>query len=148
MNGGAPLLLVDDSRLEADLALRAFRRARLAGPVHVMHSGQAALDYLFGRGAFADRARHPLPRLVVLDLKMPGLDGFEVLRQVKAAPGLRRVPVIVLTSSREASDKARAYDYGANSYLVKPVAFADLVDLAGQIAAYWLALNVLAPVPE
>jgi CheY-like chemotaxis protein len=114
--------------------------------VHVASGGRAALDYLLGRGEYADRSLHPLPDLVLLDLKMPEIDGFEVLRQFKSVSPQRRIPTIVLTSSKEEGDRALSYDLGANSYLVKPVSFAGFLEVVRRIDDYWISLNVPPPV--
>jgi len=139
------ILLVDDNRMDIELTLDAFRQAHLANDVEVVTSGQAAIDYLLGRGPYADRARYRLPVLILMDLKMPVIDGFEVLRQVKAAPLVRRIPVIIMTSSREEADRALSYDHGANSYLVKPVSFEGFLDVVGAIRDYWLTINLGPP---
>lgn len=144
--GPAHILLVDDNRLDVELTLDAFREARLNNVVQVAGGGQEALDYLFGRGKFADRAAYPMPDIVLLDLKMPEVDGFEVLRQTKVSAAIRRIPVIVLTSSVEDGDRALAYDIGANSYLVKPVSFGAFIEVVRTIERYWLTLNVLPPI--
>jgi CheY-like chemotaxis protein len=144
----AHILLVEDNRMDVELTLDAFREARLQNTIHVSPNGQDALDYLFGRGPYADRAAHPMPSLVLLDLKLPGIDGFTVLREVKATPILKRLPVIILTSSREEGDRALTYDQGANSYLVKPVSFKGFLDVVRQIEGYWLSLNVAPPEVE
>ncbi len=142
----APLiLLVEDNRMDVELTLDAFREARLANFVRVASNGQEALDYLFGRGEFANREAHPLPGLILLDLKMPRVDGFEVLRQLKSTPVLKRIPVLILTSSKEEGDRALSYDIGANSYLVKPVSFDGFLHVVQQIEGYWLSLNVAPP---
>jgi CheY-like chemotaxis protein len=145
MSDPALILLVEDNRMDVELTLDAFREARLANAVHVVTSGQEALDYLFGLGKFADRQTYPLPGLVLLDLKMPGIDGFEVLQQLKTAPSLKRLPVIILTSSKEEGDLTLGYDLGANSYLVKPVSFEGFLDVVKQIGNYWLTLNAEPP---
>lgn len=139
------ILLVEDNRMDVELTLDAFREVRLMNPVHVAPNGQDALDYLFGRGKYADRETYPLPRLILLDLKLPGIDGFEVLRQIKAAPILKRLPIIILTSSKEEGDRILSYDNGANSYLVKPVSFEGFLDVVRHIKGYWLSLNVEPP---
>jgi len=139
------ILLVDDSRLDVELTLDAFQQAHLANHVEVLRNGQDAIDYLLGRGPYADRTRFRVPQIVLLDLKMPVVDGFEVLRQVKGTPNVRRIPIIVLTSSREEGDRALSYEFGANSYLVKPVSFDGFLDVVGAIRDYWLALNVGPP---
>lgn len=131
--------------MDIELTLDAFRERRLNNRIHVAPGGCEALDYLFGHGEFSDRETHPLPDLILLDLKMPVVDGHEVLRQVKNAPTLRRIPVIILSSSHEESDRAMTYDNGANSYLVKPVSFEGFLDVVQQIDYYWLSLNVPPP---
>lgn len=145
MSRTAHILLVDDSRLDVELAQEAFGHARLSNQIEVAEGGQQALDYLFGVGEHADRDRSPLPDLILLDLKMPAIDGFEVLRRLKEAPLLRRIPVVILTSSAEEGDRAMSYDIGANSYLVKPVSFAGFVEVVRSIEDYWLTLNVGPP---
>ncbi len=148
MNRPAHILLVEDNRMDIELTTDAFRERRLSNTLHICTNGQAALDYLLGVGAFADRRKHPLPDLILLDLKMPVIDGREVLRRIKQSPALKRIPVIVLSSSREEGDLAMTYDNGANSYLVKPVSFEGFLDVVGQIDNYWLSLNVRAPQEE
>ena len=144
-NPAAHILLVEDNRMDVELTLDAFREARLANTIHVAPTGQEALDYLFGRGRFADRTAYPMPSLVLLDLKLPGVDGFTVLREIKSTPILRRLPVIILTSSKEEGDRAVTYDSGANSYIVKPVSFTGFLEVVRQIEGYWLSLNVAPP---
>jgi CheY-like chemotaxis protein len=141
----AHILLVDDNRMDIELTLDAFRERRLSNLIHVASGGQQALDYLFGHGEFADRDTHPLPDLILLDLKMPVIDGHEVLRQIKQVERLKRIPVVVLSSSREEGDRALSYDNGANSYLVKPVSFDGFLDVVHQVDNYWLTLNVPPP---
>ena len=144
----AHILLVEDNRMDVELTLDAFHEARLLNTIHVASDGQEALDYLLGRGQYADRNAFPLPGMVLLDLKLPGIDGFEVLRQVKSTPILKRLPIIILTSSKEEGDRALSYDHGANSYLVKPVSFDGFLGVVRQIEGYWLALNVAPPESE
>jgi len=145
MDNHGLILLVEDNRMDVELTLDAFREARFINPIQVASNGQEALDYLFGRGNFTDRRAYPLPGLVLLDLHLPGIDGFEVLRQVKTAPLLKRLPVIILTSSKEEGDRALSYDIGANSYLVKPVSFEGFLSVVKEIEGYWLTLNVGPP---
>ncbi len=145
MDTPAHILLVEDNRMDVELTLDAFKEARLLNTIYVSPNGQDALDYLFGRGKYADRNTYPMPNLVLLDLKLPGVDGFEVLRQVKSAPILKRLPVVVLTSSKEEGDRALTYDIGANSYIVKPVSFNGFLDVIKQIEGYWISLNVAPP---
>jgi CheY-like chemotaxis protein len=145
MTNPAHILLVEDNRMEAELTLDAFNEAKLQNTIQVASDGQEALDYLFGRGKYADRKTYPKPNLVLLDLKLPGIDGFEVLRQIKSTPILKRLPVVILTSSKEEGDRALSYDHGANSYLVKPVSFDGFLGIVRQIEGYWLSLNVAPP---
>jgi len=144
----AHILLVEDNRMDVELTLDAFKEARLGNTVFVAANGQEALDYMFGRDKYGNRATYPLPDIILLDLKMPGIDGFEVLRQIKASPMLKRIPVIVLTSSKEEGDRALSYDIGANSYLVKPITFDGFLDVVRQIEQYWIILNVGPPKEE
>ena len=139
------ILLVDDNRMDVELALEAFREVNLSTRVEVIRSGQRAIDYLSGNGAYTDRVQYPLPDLILLDLKMPFVDGFQVLRRVKDKSPLKRIPVVVLTSSREERDRALSYDIGANSYLVKPVSFEGFIKLVKMVDDYWLSLNVGPP---
>ena len=148
MNRPACILLIDDNPMDVELALDAFREARLANRIEGARDGETGLDSLLGAGDYADRERFPTPDIILLDLKMPRVDGFEVMRRLKAMPKLKRIPVIVLTSSREEGDLALSYDSGANSYLVKPVSFSGFVDVVRRIGDYWLTLNVGAPLTE
>ena len=148
MDNCVTILLVEDNRMDVELTLDAFQEVRLMNPVQVAPNGQEALDYLFGRGKYADRETYPLPRLILLDLKLPGIDGFEVLRQVKSTPVLKRLPIIILTSSKDEGDRILSYDSGANSYLVKPVSFEGFLNVIRQIKGYWLSLNVEPPLEE
>jgi CheY-like chemotaxis protein len=148
MDRSAHILLVEDNRMDVELTLDAFREVRLLNSVHVVPNGQEALDYIFGRGRYADRNSYPLPHLILLDLKLPGIDGFEVLLRIKATPILKRLPVIILTSSIDEGDRALSYDNGANSYLVKPSSFEGFMDVVRQIGGYWLSLNVGPPEGE
>jgi CheY-like chemotaxis protein len=145
MTRPAHILLVEDNRMDVELTLDAFHEARLGNTVHIASNGQDALDYMFGRGCYADRAAYPLPSLILLDLKLPKIDGHEVLRQIKGTPELKRLPVIILTSSKEEGDRALSYDHGANSYLVKPVSFDGFLEVVRQIEDYWITLNVGPP---
>jgi len=144
----AHILLVEDNRMDVELTLDAFHEAKLLNTIHVASDGQEALDYLFGRGKYADQNAFPRPNLVLLDLKLPRVDGFEVLRQIKSTPILKRLPVVILTSSKEEGDRALSYDQGANSYLVKPVSFDGFLGVVREIDGYWLSLNVAPPEGE
>jgi Response regulators consisting of a CheY-like receiver domain and a winged-helix DNA-binding domain len=148
MNGPACILLVEDNRMDVELTLDAFREARFMNKVHVAEDGREALDYIFGEGGYADRSKYPAPDIVLLDLKLPGIDGFEVLKRVKSTPVMKRLPIVVLTSSREEGDRALSYDSGANSYLVKPVSFSGFIEVVHNITDYWLSLNVGPPKEE
>ena len=135
------ILLVEDDLNDVFLIQRAFRKANLANPIQVMKDGEAAVLYLSGQEPYADRDRYPLPILMLLDLKLPRRSGLEVLEWLKQQPKLKRLPVVVLTSSREHTDLNRAYDLGANSYLVKPVAFVSLLNMVQTLNQYWLIIN-------
>jgi CheY-like chemotaxis protein len=136
-----PILLVEDTRDDVLLIQRAFRKAGLDVRMHVVNDGEAAVEYLAGSGTFADREQHPLPVLILLDLKLPRRSGFEVLGWIREQPLLRRLPVVVLTSSDQMQDVNRAYDLGASSYLVKPVEFDALQELVKTLDLYWLTWN-------
>jgi len=134
------ILLVEDNALDAELTTRALKNGGLANNLLWVKDGQEALDFLFRDGSYADR-EDTVPRLVLLDLKMPKVDGMEVLKAVKANEKTRRIPVVVMTSSQEERDVAQTYDMGVNSYVVKPVDFNSLAELARQAGYYWLAIN-------
>ena len=135
------ILLAEDDLNEVFLMQRAFQKANLTNPLQVANDGQEAIDYLSREAAATDRTEHPLPSLILLDLKMPRKNGFEVLEWLRQQPGLRRTIVVVMSSSNQISDINRAYDLGANSYLVKPVDFKTLLDLVKSLVSYWLAAN-------
>ena len=138
---GYTILLVEDDSNDVLLMQRAFRKANLTHPVQVARDGQEAIEYLNHQGNFADESRYPLPTLMLLDLKMPRKNGFETLEWLRQQPGLKRLVVVVLTSSSERADIKLAYELGANSYLVKPADFQTLVDRVSLLASYWLAVN-------
>ncbi len=140
------ILLVEDNKMDIVLTLDAFREAHLSNEIHVVHNGEEALQYLFGENKFADRKTYPLPNLILLDLKMPGIDGFEVLKRVKNTREIKRIPIIILTSSKEEGDLTMGYDLGANSYLVKPVSFEGFLDVVRKVTDYWITLNIEPPV--
>lgn len=135
------LLLVEDDPNDVILFRRAKDKSNLAHPLQVVEDGEAAVAYLSGQDQYADRNRYPLPALMLLDLKLPRKSGLEVLAWLRQQPGIHRLPVVVLTSSRENLDVGRAYDLGANSYLVKPVAFDNLLEMVKALGLYWLILN-------
>ena len=136
------VLLVEDDPNDILLIQRAFRKANLTNiNMQVIQDGDAAIDYLDGAGDYTDRDRYPFPVLILLDLKLPRRSGLEVLGWLRQQPELRRLPVIILTSSQENTDVNRAYDLGANSYLVKPLGLNALVEVVTTINMYWLLLN-------
>jgi CheY-like chemotaxis protein len=134
------ILLVEDNANDAELTMRALKKGGLANRLKWVTNGEHALDYLFRRGTYSGRDE-TCPRLVLLDLKMPGLDGIEVLRAIKADDRTRRIPIVVMTSSQEESDIGQTYDLGVNSYVVKPVDFNSVTDIVRQAGYYWLAIN-------
>lgn len=136
-------MIVDDNANDVALLQFACAKASLTCPLKIVRDGAKAIQYLAGEGQFADRREFPLPRLVLLDLKMPLCDGFEVLSWTRAQPGLRRLAVVVLTSSAEPQDIDWAYDLGANSYTVKPNSPDELAALAGRVKDWWLGPNQL-----
>jgi len=135
------ILLIEDNASDAELTLRALKKAHVANDVHVVGDGAEALEFLFGKGAHVGRAGSALPRVVLLDLKLPKVDGLEVLRRVKADERTKMIPVVVLTSSREESDLVASYHLGANSYIVKPVDSDKFFEAVHQVGLYWLLLN-------
>jgi two-component system response regulator len=135
------ILLVEDNPDDEELTIRAIRSRGLVNPIEVARDGAAALDLLFRRGAHADRDPTRVPALVLLDVKLPKVDGLTVLREVKADPALRTLPVVMLTSSSQDEDIITSYNYGANSYVRKPVAFDEFIDAVGQVGLYWMLLN-------
>ena len=137
------ILLVEDNPDDEVLTLRALKKSRIENRVYVVRDGPEALDFLFGTGPYATKRR--TPAVVLLDLKLPKIDGLEVLRRVRADERTRMIPVVVLTSSREEQDIVNSYRSGANSYIRKPVEFERFVEAVGQIGGYWLSLNELPP---
>lgn len=139
-----PILLVEDSPKDVELTLAALERCQLANTVIVTHDGAEALDYLHGRGAYEGRNSGD-PVVVLLDLKLPKVDGLEVLEQIKNDEALRHTPVVMLTSSREEPDLARSYALGVNAYVVKPVNFQQFIDAVKQLGAFWAMHNEPPP---
>lgn len=135
------ILLVEDNQDDEELAVLAFERSRIANRMVIVRDGQEALDYLFGTVANGGRDTRVLPQLVLLDLKLPKVSGLEVLRRLRADPRTRRLPVVVLTSSKEEQDLLESYDCGANSYVRKPVDFGRFSEAIHQLQMYWLVLN-------
>lgn len=140
------ILLVEDNTDDVELTLRALRKHDLAEHVHVVKDGVEALDFLMGTGSYNDRSAAEPPRVILLDIKLPKLDGLEVLRRIKSDERTRTTPVVLLTSSREESDIAESYRLGANSYVVKPVDFEKFVESVSELGLYWLLLN--EPIPQ
>ena len=138
------ILLIEDNDEDAELTTRALRKHKLTNRMHRIDDGAEALDYLYRRGAHADRPGGA-PCVVLLDLKMPKVDGLEVLHAIKADPRLRMTPVVMLTSSREETDLVRSYALGVNGYVVKPVDFADFVEAVRQVGAFWALVNEAPP---
>lgn len=136
-----PILLAEDDEDDLFLVQRACERAGLANPLHVVRDGEQLLDYLQGRGPYADRDRYPFPELCLLDIKMPGMDGLEALSVLRSDPCLQRLVVIVLTSSDQERDINAALDLRANSYLVKPAQLDDLTSLLATLKKYWVEMN-------
>jgi CheY-like chemotaxis protein len=143
MNEPSPIeiLLVEDSPQDAELTLRALRKASLVNRIHLARDGVEALDFLFCEGPHATRRIEDAPKVVLLDLKLPRLDGLEVLRRLKGDPRTKAIPVVVLTSSREQNDVVASYQFGVNSYIVKPVDFERFSAAVRELGLYWLLLN-------
>jgi len=139
------ILLVEDNEDDVALTLRALEKNRLHNDVEIVRDGQEALDLLFRRGEYASRPAAELPELILLDLKVPRVDGLEVLRQIRASPITQFLPVVVLTSSSQERDMVQSYQLGANSYVQKPVDFDDFIEATRQLGMYWLVLNKLPP---
>lgn len=135
------ILLVEDNPNDEELTLRALRKNNLANRVHVVRDGAEALEFIFATGAYTDRRVENGPKVILLDLKLPKVDGLEVLRRVKSDERTRATPVVVLTSSREERDVVESYKLGVNSYLVKPVDFDKFIQAVSQLGLYWLLLN-------
>ena len=141
----AVILLVEDNLMDVELTLDAFAQVGLKNTVTIARTGEEALNYICGKGKFADRKNFPTPDLVLLDMKLPGISGHEVLAELKNDERTRRIPVVVLTSSHEEGDRAVCLDNGVNSYLVKPIDFGEFVKVVRAIGDYWLTLNVGPP---
>ena len=139
------ILLIEDNQDHELLTIRALKKHHIAIAVMVMRDGAEALDFLFARGAYAGRDRTEVPQVILLDLKLPKIDGLEVLQQLRADEQLRLLPVVVLTSSDEEQDIVESYRLGANSYIRKPVDFTKFMEAAWQLGLYWLALNQTPP---
>lgn len=139
------IMLVEDNPDDVALTLRAFKKSNIMNEVVVVGDGVEALDYLFGTGDYAGRDMSVMPQVILLDLKLPKLDGMEVLRRLRADPRTKVLPVVILTSSREEQDVMNGYQLGANSYIRKPVDFAQFSEAIRQLGLYWLVLNEALP---
>jgi two-component system response regulator len=139
--GKIDILLAEDSAKDAEMTQRALRKYNLGNRLHWVKDGAEALEFLFSRGAYADRDPARPPKLVLLDLKMPRVDGIEVLRQIKADERTRVIPVVVMTSSNQESDVTESYRLGANSYIVKPIEFGSFLEVVAKIGLYWVLTN-------
>ena len=135
------ILLVEDNQEDVELTLHALRKEKLANSIHVARDGEEALEFLFCTGRHADRTCEDLPKLVLLDLKLPKIDGMEVLKRLKSDPRTRALPVVILTSSKEERDLFQGYGNGANSYIQKPVDFDQFRDIIKKAGFYWLLIN-------
>ncbi len=140
------ILLVEDNPRDEALTLRALKKSNIANDVVVARDGVEALDYLFGAGAYSGRDTHDVPQLILLDLKLPKVDGLQVLQRIREDERTRRLPVVVFTSSSEEEDLIKSYDLGANSYVRKPVDFEQFLEATRQLGMYWLILNQAPPV--
>jgi two-component system response regulator len=141
LNGQGTILLVEDNPDDIELTLRAFRKNNIANGLAITRDGAEALDYLFCRGAYCHRDIADMPRLILLDLNLPKLDGLQVLERLRADERTRMIPVVILTSSKEEQDMVAGYQFGANSYVRKPVDFNEFVDAVRHIGLYWLLIN-------
>lgn len=144
--GAVDILLAEDNENDVELTLRSFRKHRIVNSIQVVRDGQEALEYLFATGRYASRRASDLPKVVLLDVKMPFVDGIEVLRRVREEPATHDLPVVMLTSSSRDRDAIECYDLGVNSYIVKPVDFEQFHEAARVIGFYWLLLNKPRPV--
>jgi len=135
------ILLVEDNPNDVELTLHALKKNNIANRIEVVRDGAEALEFIFATGAYADRQNLEKPRVILLDLKLPKVDGLEVLRQIKADPRTRTIPVVALTSSREERDIVESYNLGVNSYIVKPVDFEQFTEAVRTLGLYWLLLN-------
>lgn len=141
MNEAIEILLVEDTPSDVELTLRAFKKNNFANKIFVVGDGQEALDYIYKEGQFKDRETTELPRLILLDLKLPKISGIEVLKVLKTDPVTKKIPIVVLTSSKEDRDIHECYNLGVNSYIAKPVDFNQFVTTVRELGLYWLLLN-------
>jgi two-component system response regulator len=135
------ILLIEDEEAHAELTKRSIRKAGNANRIDVVFDGEEAINYLYNHGEYADKTKYPRPGLILLDIKLPGIDGIQVLKTIKEDPNLKRIPVIMLTTSTRDEDIVQSYNYYANSYLTKPVGFKEFEDKIRQLDYYWLLIN-------
>lgn len=135
------ILIVEDNPNDAEMALRAFKKNNLTDKVFVVNDGQQAIDFVFAKGEFSNRDKRSQPKIILLDLQLPNIDGLEVLKTIRSNPETKFIPIIILTSSKEESDIIKSYQLGVNSYIVKPVDFSKFVDAMHNLGLYWLMLN-------
>ncbi len=140
-NSEVEILLVEDNMNDAELTIRALKKINLANRLIHLKDGADALDFLFGRGEYANRIISQVPKVILLDIKMPRVSGIEVLRQIKAADNTKNIPVVMMTSSKEQPDIVDCYGFGVNSYVVKPVEFENFAKAVSQLGMYWLLIN-------
>ncbi len=141
---GVEILLVEDNPTDVELTLRALKKNNLANKVHVVTDGEKALEFIFATGSYEGRDINHKPRVILLDLKLPKVDGLEVLRKIKSDERTKNIPVVVLTSSKEERDRIESYRLGVNSYIVKPVDFTQFTKAVSELGLYWLLLNELS----
>jgi len=142
-NQPTQILLVEDNPHDLELALHALKKNNISNQIHIARDGVEALDFIFCRGIYADRHLSTYPKVILLDLKLPKVDGLEVLKVLKSDPRTRSIPVVVMTSSREEQDLVRSYALGVNSYIIKPVDFPQFTEAVRQLGLYWMLLNQL-----
>ena len=135
------ILLVEDNPDDEALTLRALKKHNFAHTVDVVRDGAEALDYIFGKGDYADRDKSTMPQLILLDIKLPKVDGLEVLKEIRSNEKYHHIPIVMLTTSTEESDVVRSYKNGANSFIKKPVDFSEFLDVVNKLGIYWLAIN-------
>jgi CheY-like chemotaxis protein len=135
------ILIIEDNPNDAEMALRAFKRSHLTNKILVIGDGESALDFIFSKNDYTSRVNADKPRLILLDLKLPKIDGLQVLKAIKSDPEAKIIPVVVLTSSQQESDMIKSYKLGVNSYIIKPVDFNKFVDAVNEVGLYWLLLN-------
>lgn len=141
MSEKVEILLCEDNKRDADLTIRALKKKNIGNKIIWVKDGEEALDYLFGRNAYKERVVEDTPRVILLDLKMPKVDGMEVLKEVRSHPATKFIPVVIMTSSNEEKDIVKSYQLGVNSYIVKPVDFSKFTEAISEVGYYWMLLN-------